>query len=289
MEVQGPAGQVGKHAFLVASHTDPNMTKRLVRALTHPRVDVYLHVDRRVDPEPFVEPGVILVPDPIAVPWGGWGLVEATLRLLDFASSRAAYSHFTHLSGQDYLLRPVDEILGALERHPGQWVDLAWSHQDRSDRWSHYHIHARHAIPRLFQRGFRLFMRTMLGQPKYARALPKGIEYGCGSALWTLDAKATAWMLAFLRRRPDVVRFFKNTAHTSEFFVHCLMRSSPYRDQLGHHGHYIDWSAGLAHPKTLDMPDLDPLLSSGKIFARKFHSVESALLLDRLDQMAMRS
>lgn len=289
MLVQSRPGLVGRHAFLVASHTDPEMTKRLVRALKHPRVDVFLHVDRRIDPRPFSEQGAILVPHPIAVPWGGWGLVEATLILLRLASSRGGYSHFTHLSGQDYLLRPVDEVVCRLESHPGQWVDLAWTGEDRSDRWSHYHIHANRAIARLFQRGFRLTMRTIKGQEKYARSLPKGIEYGCGSALWTLDAAAATWMLAFLERRPDVVRFFRNTAHTSEIFVHCLMQSSPFRNQLGRHGHCIDWSEGRAHPRTFRLPDLDTLTSSEMLFARKFDSTESAELLDRLDEVVLSS
>lgn len=285
---RNPSTPSGRHAFLLASHTDPDMTCRLVRALGHPRVDVFVHVDRKVDPAPFLEQGGIPVGRPIEVRWGGWDLVEATLILLREAFGHGDYSHFTHLSGQDYLLKPVEEVILALESHRGQWVDLAWSDEDRSDRWSHYHVHTRHPLKRLRQRAFRLLMRTLLRQEKYSRALPNGIEYGCGSALWTLDRRAVAWLLDFLERRPDVPRFFRNTAHTSEIFIQCLMRSSPFREELGRHGHCIDWSAGLSHPKTYDLDDEAMLLSSGKLFARKFHSQISSALLDRIDEVVIK-
>lgn len=255
------------------------MARRLQRALAHPRADIFLHVDKRTDPAPFLEPGTIPVGKRIVVQWGGWDLVEATLVLLSESLARGCYSHFTHLSGQDYLLQPVDKILASLESHPGQWVDLAWTDDDRRARWSCYHVTTKHPLRRLAQRAFRKFCL----RPPRLRALPPGLVYGCGSALWTLDHRAAEWTMDFLRRRPDVPRFFRNTIHTSEMFVHTLMRSSPFADQLGRHGHFIDWSRGGPHPEVLVQSDFDRLLRSEMLFARKFDSTRSESLADALD------
>lgn len=277
-----------RHAFLIASHNDPEMTRRLIWAISHPRVDVFLHVDRRSDPRLYGVPGVFFVPKPIAVQWGGWDLVEATLLLLKQARRHGDYSHFTHLSGQDYPLRPIEEVLDAIEAHPGQWVDLSWSDDDRSARWGEFHVTTIHPAKRFVQRGFRLAMRVIKRVPIYKRPLPKGIGYGCGSALWSLDRRAVDWMFDFMRKRPDVPRFFRNTAHTSEFFVHCLMQSSPFKAELGSHTHYTDWSRGGYHPEILREQDFGVLISSGKLFARKFHSEQSAALIKMLDEAACR-
>ncbi|MBK9578352.1 MAG: hypothetical protein IPK50_10730 [Fibrobacterota bacterium] len=268
-----------RHAFLIAAHTDAPMARRLQRALRHDRVDIFLHVDRKADPEPFFEPGTIPVHRRIAVRWGGWDLVEATLELLSHSFLHGGYSHFTHLSGQDYLLQPIDRILDELESHQGQWVDLAWTDLDRRSRWSIYHVTAKNLLHRTIQRAYRKFCL----RPPRLRPLPSGLVYGCGSALWTLDRQAVEWTLGFLRRRPDVPRFFRNTIHTSEMFVHTLMRSSPFSDQLGRHGHFIDWSRGGPHPEVLVGSDFDRLVRSDMLFARKFESGSSRSLLDALD------
>lgn len=268
-----------RHAFLLVAHTDPAMARRLQRALSHPRVDIFLHVDKRMDPAPFLETGTILLSERITVQWGGWDLVEATLVLLSASLAKGGYSHFTHLSGQDYLLQPVEKVLDALESHQGQWVDLAWTEDDRRARWSDYHVTTKHPLRRLVQRAYRKFCL----RPPRRRALPPGLVYGCGSALWTLERPAAEWTMDFLRRRPDVARFFRNTIHTSEMFIHTLMRSSPFADTLGRHGHFIDWSRGGPHPEILTEPDFDRLVGSGMLFARKFDSLRSGSLLDALD------
>ena len=47
---------------------------------------------------------------------------------------------------------------------------------------------------------------------------------------------------------------------------------------------YTDWSAGGASPKVLTMGDADKLLSSDKLFARKFSVSADSEILDYLDK-----
>jgi hypothetical protein len=51
--------------------------------------------------------------------------------------------------------------------------------------------------------------------------------------------------------------------------------------------HYIDWSAGDEHPKTLGVSDLLHLRSSHALFARKFDMGVDADVLDALDEHAL--
>ena len=45
---------------------------------------------------------------------------------------------------------------------------------------------------------------------------------------------------------------------------------------------YTDWSEGGAHPKTLDDTDYEKIMSSGKLFARKFDEEKSKKIIDRI-------
>ena len=270
---------ITRQAILLTAHRNPEQVRRLVRRLSHPRVDIFLHVDRRVDPRPFAVEGVKIHPHPAVVPWGGWGLVDATQRLLEFARSSGTYSHFTHLSGQDYPLIPVDRIVDSIAAWEGNLLDMGWSREERSWRWAQYHVTTSDPMARIIQRLHRKFI--LRGR---TRALPEGLSFACGSALWTLSSASVDWIFQFLRDRPDVAKFFRNTLNTSEMFYQILVQASPYRDRIGEYKHYIDWSAGLAHPKDLGMEDFERIRDSGMWFARKFDAATSNEVLDRIDR-----
>ena len=46
--------------------------------------------------------------------------------------------------------------------------------------------------------------------------------------------------------------------------------NSPYKNKRQDYLHYIDWSFGENSPKNLDMSDIDSMMKSGKLMARKF-------------------
>ena len=270
---------ITRQAILLTAHRNPEQVRRLVRSLSHPGLDIFLHVDRRVDPRPFAVEGVKIHPHPAVVPWGGWGLVDATQRLLEFARSSGTYSHFTHLSGQDYPLIPVDRIVDSIAAWEGNLLDMGWSREERSWRWAQYHVTTSDPMARIIQRLHRKFI--LRGR---TRALPEGLSFACGSALWTLSSDSVDWIFQFLRDRPDVAKFFRNTLNTSEMFYQILVQASPYRDRIREYKHYIDWSVGLAHPKDLGMEDFERIRDSGMWFARKFDAATSNEVLDRIDR-----
>jgi len=86
-------------------------------------------------------------------------------------------------------------------------------------------------------------------------------------------------------------------------FFQSIVKYSPFAPQITHdcekalnraeedspddHGcHYIDWSAEL--PKVLDLKDIDKLLSSKSLFARKFDEQKSRELIIALENQLVR-
>ena len=81
-----------KIAFLMQCHKNPEQINLLLKALKHPQVDVYVHVDSKSESirEDIGEgDGIYLLPkkDSIDVQWGQFSQVQATLNLLNAAIS----------------------------------------------------------------------------------------------------------------------------------------------------------------------------------------------------------
>lgn len=270
-----------RHAILLAVHRLPEQVHRLARRLEHPRVDLFLHVDAKVDPAPFVAPGLTAVKKRFDVAWNGFGLVGATLDWLRSLGSSGSHATYTYLSGQDYPVRPISEIIDAFDAGDNLLLDTQWSRDpDRASRWERFHVTDPRPWVRLHDRIRRKFVPSNRG----IRQPPSGLEILCGSALWTISGEAVAWMLDFLRRRPDVEAFFRNTLHSDEIFYQSVFSASPFAHRLGAHRHFIDWSAGAPHPEILSSRHLEAIRTSDMHFARKFDPVKSADLMDAIDR-----
>jgi hypothetical protein len=114
---------------------------------------------------------------------------------------------------------------------------------------------------------------------------------------WSLTADCIRFILDFIHDNPGYVDIHQHLFAPDEVFFHTLVKHSPFAGAITHdfadrlpphrtvHGnHFIDW-AGLRRRDnlTLDERDLDELLASPALFARKFDEDKSSKLLDLLD------
>lgn len=280
-----------KVAYLIRAHHAPNLLERLVRRLAGPEVGVFVHVSLSAE-ESAYEEMVSRLQGVEGVQWlsrrtchyGGFSLVEATLAGLDAIIEHGPLpGHTLLLSGQDYPLRPRAEIEAFLERageqsfvHHGAIPSAAW----RNERGGLDRVRRVH-----FER-FR-YRTRLLRLPLVTRRFPEGLwPYG-GSAFWALAPDAVGYIHRFVRENPGVVRFFRHALIPDELFFQTVLLNSPLRETIVNEElHYVDWSGRSAHPATLGLADLERLLASGKLFARKFDPAETAVL-DRLDEAAL--
>ena len=270
-----------RQAFLLLVHKNPEQVRRLVDRLRHPEVDIFLHVDAKCDDAPFRIPGTISLPRRFPISWGGFGFIRAYLEMFQLLEQDPRYGRVTLLSGQDYPVRPLDEILEDLQITQGEGVDLRWSHEDRRYR---YEIFWAYPLEQGLLRRFRdRALRHLWYRRRPIRRLPKGLEFACGSAFWSLSRSGVLYLLERLHNEPRLVRFFENTFAPDEMFFQILLWNSPLRDRLVPAKHYVDWTIQAAHPKTLGDEDLEAMRANGALFARKFEP--NAPILDRLDRM----
>jgi hypothetical protein len=85
------------------------------------------------------------------------------------------------------------------------------------------------------------------------------------------------------REQSRLVRFFKHVLLPEELFFQTVLLSSPLASTVvNDHLRHIVWAGG-GNPKTLTSSDYDAVVSSGKLFARKFDAEVDEAILDRLD------
>jgi hypothetical protein len=269
-----------RFAFLILVHKDPLQGRRFVERLRHPDVDIFIHVDAKFDSAPFAMPGVVLLDRRFVVSWGGFGAMRVCLEWFKSLERRADYSRFAILSGQDYPLKPIDEIVEANRKLDGECLDLAWSGENHDYRYDVFWVHPSE-LP-IFRRFKDRILRKFWYRHRHTRRLPNGMEFACGSAFWNFSRQGVAHILSRVGEQPELVRFFENTLISDEMFFHILLWNSPLRNRIIPSTHYVDWTIRGEHPKMLGAEDVEAMLSSGALFARKFE--QDAPVLDELDR-----
>lgn len=114
-----------KLAFLIQCHKNAEQINQLIQALSHPDIDLYIHVDRKsriIQQINIFKSNVIILPDEerVDVRWGTFSQVEATLNLLKH-SYKKKYDYYWLISGQDFPLISAKSIITKLSSTMGEY------------------------------------------------------------------------------------------------------------------------------------------------------------------------
>jgi hypothetical protein len=271
-----------KLAYIVSAYRLPDQLVRLLRRLDDGNATFVVHVDRKTDDATFrrMRDGSaaqhVTFLDRHVCHWGGFGHVRASLKgIAALVQSGADFDYALLLTGQDYPLRAPAEIARYLGEAGGRsflrnfpFPQPDWNGRGGVDRFESWHV--------LWYR--RLHLRIPL-----RRRIPGGLTPYGGSPYWCLPRNVIEWIHGYVESHPDYVRFFEHVFVPDEIFFQTLVLNSPHRDSVVDANlRYIDWST-TPGPKVLRADDLDVLLGSGMLFARKFDDTVDAEILDLLD------
>lgn len=105
-----------KLAFLIQCHKNPKQINKLIQVLSHPDVDLYVHIDKKseISAEQInlntSNVKILNDEDRVDVRWGTFSQVKATLNLLKEAYEKK-YDYYWLISGQDFPLVSVEDII----------------------------------------------------------------------------------------------------------------------------------------------------------------------------------
>lgn len=275
-----------KVANLIVTYTNPRLTERLIKRLGSEYFDYYIHVDKKKDIEAYrcltKYPNVFLVKERIDVRWAGYNTTRAVFSCVKEAlASGRKYHYLNLLSGQDYPIKPTEEIVRFFrESNNKQYIEYS----DINEDWVEAKIRLRQYDLANFNIPGKHLLQRIINKILPDRKVPFGMKpYGRGM-FWMLTPERAAYVVQRVEGSEELSRFFTFTWGGDEIVFQTLLLNSPYKDEVVNNDYrYIDWSAGGGHPKTLGIEDFERIKGSDDLFGRKFVADGEGELFDCLD------
>lgn len=274
-------------AFLLLCHKRPDRVLEQVRVLTSAGDFVAIHPDLNAGPafSAAIRKGIAdnpraVVAKQVRCGWGEWSLVRASLNMAEAAMKAfGEATHFFLMSGDCMPIKPVVRIRAALEDGGQDWIEHAdffeggWIKTGLIDeRVTRRHYFNERTQKRWFYGSLELQRRL-----KLERQPPKGIKLRIGSQWWALRRDTMEKLLAFVRERRDVVRFFKTTWIPDEtFFQTLVMHLVPRQEVISRPPTYLIFS-DYGMPVTFAADHFELLRAEDAFLARKISDHDDAL------------
>jgi len=271
-----------KIAFLILVHKNPKQVEALLKMLQHPAFDFYIHTDKKISEQPFKylasAGNVFFIKKRTKIYWAGFGTIQATLNGFN-EIPLDKYDYINVMSGQDFPLKPANEIYEYILKRKG--TEFITCESIYSNEWpvaprvKKYHL-INWRIPGKYKLGD--FLTYILPERKFP------VDHQIvGRANWfTLTTKAIKYCLDFLRKNPAIITYYKYCWGADEFIFSTMLYNSSFKNNIADNLMYVDWSAGLSRPKIFTADDFDTLVNSKKLFARKFDMDVDSLILKKL-------
>jgi len=306
----------GRIAVLILAHKNSTQVARLIHSLKHPKVDCYLHFDKKM-PITHAEMqslGGAVIAERISCFLDDWSLCQAALLLLQESRKIFQYKYYILLSGQDYPIKPIGNLVNFLEKnYPKPFIDMT---PYSVNNWIAYKFWTTK-----FHHDFKVVIRDMQSVVKHripgtnrmadlcqklsSKFRPTAFEllsslgvniYG-GSAWWTLPDLAVEEIFKDMEAHPNITDAFKWSFTPEEtFFQTMTMRTSvahfvdvnPVDERAQNcltYAHFVSPTKGAScHPHILEENDWIWLQQRPEYFARKFDMNCSPKVFDIIDK-----
>lgn len=291
---------MNKQAFLVMAHTQFNLLCKLIKRLDSEYSDIYLHLDKKWslsnDEIAYLKrmskKSKIYITKRINVMWGGDSQIKAELILLKEARLRNKYKYYHLITGQDYPIVDIHEILSFYDNKKEiEFINFSsnefsktqmhrtkyyWLLRNRCGRDNILGKSIQHAL---------IILQKIL---RIDRNRKCDLELKVGSAYFDITDSLAEWII---ENEYKIMKIFRNSSCGDECFLQTLVYNSKFMnnvflDENGTNHRYIDWNGSKnAGPRILNESDYDNIKKSECFFARKIDEYESKELIELLDSI----
>jgi len=282
-------------AFILLCHKDPEAIIQQATRLTAAGDYMSIHFDAGAKKEHFERihtalkdhPNVTFAKTRIRCGWGEWSLVQATLYAVEAAEQAfPRATHFYMLSGDCMAIKSAEYMRQYLDDNAADFIEsFDFFESDwiktgiKADRLIYRHYFNERRQKRLFYASINLQQRLGL-----SREVPADLQIMIGSQWWCLRRRTIEALLEFIRKRPDVTRFFRTTWIPDETFFQTLVRHLVPDTEIRARSLTFLMFSDYGMPVTFYDDHYDLLLSQDFLFARKI-SPEATELKRRLGEL----
>lgn len=258
--------------YVILAHNAPHALGMLVKRLQGGNNYFVIHIDKNHNIEPFKEvlSGMVncyFTPQRFECYWGSFKLIEATLHAFDFIRiNLKKKQRIILLSGSDFPIKSNVYIQEYLKSHE----DTIFIEFNK--------------IPR------KLWKRNNgdggKGRFPFYDKVKERIDLYAGSQWFSVPYKVLPIINSFLKVNPSFLEYFKLVHILDESFFQTLFLNCdhPYikKNLRNHNLHLIKWDKPYFHPRVLKVANLNQIIKSKNLFARKFDPIKSKELLNLL-------
>lgn len=281
-----------KITYLILAHSAPELMERMIDLLNHPNAEFIIHVDKKEEIKPFCTSKLLglknisFLKKRLTIAWGGFNMVEATLSMMNKAVKKNKNGYLVLLSGHDFPVKPAGYIYDFLSSNYGSeyleyfsMPDTRWPMNDGLDRLTYYWFVDQLGLDETREL-YGLQKKEGKKRPYFRNFTPYG-----GSQWWALTSECAYFILRFLKYNTIYKSFYELTYIPDEMFFHSIILNSPFKENvINNNLRYIDWKKGPEYPRVFTSDDLNDILQSDRLWARKFSAEKDPVILDELER-----
>lgn len=273
-----------KIAIAMLCHKNVEQINALLRAMAHDDIYFYIHVDKKsgIDRETITGKNVYVLnkDSSVDIQWGGFGMIEATLRLIETISQATAkFDYIWLMSGQDWPLRSANEIVEYVEQHRGEdFIEILPSDESfergyfkRNDLYYPTWMVSNELHIKIVKH---LFWLATGGKKstKIFKRKSKIEKFYYGSQWWLLSSQTVNSMTQFLRSNKWFIDYFKNSLVPDESFFQTLYGMIDSVSEVKPAVCFVNWKSNPNSPEVLTSDDMNRIteIKRSYLVARKF-------------------
>lgn len=275
-------------AYFITCHKNSSQIARLINAV-YDKDNVYLiHADKKAGPDYLHQLQTLCAHydnvhfmKPVNVCWGGWSLVDVQLQAMkQLLKIDDKWDYFINLSGQCYPLRSQAEIKQFLVKSGVNHIYF----NDLTDPFYYRFFVERQETFCMEVNGEAI--DTGIKRESFTATFGEDVRLGMGSQWVMLERAFCEYVCEENPFIESLISYFKFFNIPDEHFIQTVLINSPYKDKFTNDIYrYIYIPTNESHPKILTLSeDLDRLVHSNCLFARKFDETIDSAIMDELDK-----
>lgn len=260
-----------KIAIAMLCHKNVEQIDSLIHALENDDISFFIHVDKKSNVERDKIIGknvhVLLKDESIDIQWGGFGMIEATLRLIEeIRKNEKEFDYVWLMSGQDYPLRSVEEIIEYFKQFKDADFLEILPNEEAFGRG-------------YFKRNELYYPKWMVSNKIYIKIIKHLLwavtggrqstnlfkrktrieQFYYGSQWWVMSRKSIELIMNYLQDNPWYAKYFKNSLVPDESFFQTLYGMLIGVERARPSICYVNWGKNCNSPEILTYGDIDSM------------------------------
>lgn len=284
-----------KHAYLIMAHHRFDILKEILKDLDDERNDIFLHIDIKAksfdenEIKCVVKKANLILVGRMDIHWGGYSQIECVTKLLKIATTYSYHSYYHFMVGVEFPLKTQDYIHEFFSGKDYEFIGFDNYDKNYLDRVRYYHLFNQFARNNNFWQ--KILNKIRIFGVTIQRFLHINLtkKYDCvfkkGNANWSITHDLAQYVVS---KESEIEKMYKHSFCGDEVFIHTLVYNSKFWDRVYNNEDEYESSMRITTWEDkfnqFHINDLEKLLSSNRLFARKIDGDDAIELIQLIKE-----